>query len=160
MTEPSEEVEELIDAARYGDYEDVSTALDNKTPVNGTDALGRSALHMACANGHAGIVHLLISAGADVTLANAEGNVPLHWACLNGHVEIVKLLLEAGASPSALNSYERTPIDEALNHMRCDDILGVINAATSNGGTTPNEGSFSFGTVEAEGGSAFPQKPQ
>lgn len=71
---------------------------------------------MACANGHAGIVHLLISAGAvrfvlmaeevstfrhvecmctagvhsvlqDVTLANAEGNVALHWACLNGHVE-------------------------------------------------------------------------
>lgn len=57
-------------------------------------------------------------------------------------------------------SCERTPIDEALNHMRCDDILGVINAATSSGGMTPNEGSFEFDAAEAEGGSAFPQKPQ
>ncbi len=42
MAEPSGEVQELIDAARYGDLEDVAVALDSKTPVNGTDELGRT----------------------------------------------------------------------------------------------------------------------
>lgn len=99
MAEPSEAAEELLDAARYGDYADASAALDSGTPVNSADELGRTGeltddqlvtssttachnvtvhlrmmqhldavslagLHMACANGHAGIVHLLISAGA------------------------------------------------------------------------------------------------
>jgi hypothetical protein len=42
MTEPSEAVEELLDAARYGDYEDASAALDGGTPVNSADELGRT----------------------------------------------------------------------------------------------------------------------
>lgn len=187
MGEPSEEVEELIDAARYGDYEDVSAALDNKTPVNGTDALGRTgtvasgrsharvpsvcsvlevacmhvhladagvglptALHMACANGHAGIVHLLISAGAvsmhvmrrcvvasalhhasssdvqcfcaqDVALANAEGNVPLHWACLNGHVEVRHLALVFAHS---LWASTRQSVDSS--HIACVQIVKLL----------------------------------
>lgn len=54
MTELSEAVEELIDAARYGDYEDVSAALDNKTPVNGTDELGRTGAFASERYAHAG----------------------------------------------------------------------------------------------------------
>ena len=42
MAEPSEAVEELLDAARYGDYEDASAALESGAPVNGPDELGRT----------------------------------------------------------------------------------------------------------------------
>jgi hypothetical protein len=108
MAEPTEAVEELLDAARHGDYEDASAALDSGTPVNGTDELGRTGetdhvsagchcaaiylysaavrcgfsagLHMACANGHAGIVHLLISAGA-VRLLPSAAEIGEEYAC-------------------------------------------------------------------------------
>ena len=42
MAEPSEAAEELLDAARYGDYADASAALDSGTPVNSADELGRT----------------------------------------------------------------------------------------------------------------------
>jgi hypothetical protein len=61
-------------------------------------------------------------------------------------------------------SHERTPIDEALNSMRCDDILAVINAhsqSSSGGAGNQNEGSFDFDDAADEGsGGSFPQKPR
>jgi hypothetical protein len=42
MAEPSEAAEELLDAARYGNYADASAALDSGTPVNSADELGRT----------------------------------------------------------------------------------------------------------------------
>lgn len=42
MVEPSEAAQELLDAARYGDYADASAALDSGTYVNSADELGRT----------------------------------------------------------------------------------------------------------------------
>lgn len=58
-------------------------------------------------------------------------------------------------------SHERTPIDEALNHMRCDDILAVINAhsqSSTGGADNQDNGSFDFDDAAANEGS-FPKKP-
>lgn len=104
----------LIDGARYGDVEDVQMALDGGADVNVADDLGRTALHMASANGHETLVQMLLEAGADVGALNTEKNTPLHWACLNGHERIVSKLMQFGASPTALNVHERTPVDEAM----------------------------------------------
>jgi hypothetical protein len=60
-------------------------------------------------------------------------------------------------------SHERTPIDEALNSMRCDDILAIINAhsqSSSDGAGDRNDGGFDFDDAADEGsGSSFPKKP-
>ena len=110
----------LLEGARYGDDEDVQQALDRATDVNAADASGRTALHMASANGHTGVMRRLLDAGANSEHRNDSGNTPLHWACVGGHVEAVRLLLRHRADPSSLNDAERTPLDGALDN---EDIL-------------------------------------
>ena len=58
----------LIDSARYGDSDDVVEALQNSADVNAVDSAGRTALHMAAANGHSAIVQRLLDAGACLRL--------------------------------------------------------------------------------------------
>ena len=55
----------LIDGARYGDMEDVTSALSQQAPIDGKDNGGRTALHVASANGHLEVVMQLITLGAD-----------------------------------------------------------------------------------------------
>lgn len=106
MTEPSEEVQELIDAARYGDLEDVAAALDAKTPVNSTDELGRtgelfsSSISGCCCIESAAAVKTRHAAGVvmDQRRLNRDLCVTgLHMASANGHADVVRLLIGSGA---------------------------------------------------------------
>lgn len=126
MATQEELIELLIDGARFGDADDVQRALEGKVDVNAQDEWGKTALHMAAANGHDEIVKVLIDAGANVAVANESGNTALHWACLMGHEQVTRLLMEAGANPSALNKMEQTPVDEALSRGH-QHLVGVIN---------------------------------
>eukprot|EP00208_Stichococcus_sp_RCC1054_P007280 CAMPEP_0206143426 /NCGR_PEP_ID=MMETSP1473-20131121/20542_1 /ASSEMBLY_ACC=CAM_ASM_001109 /TAXON_ID=1461547 /ORGANISM="Stichococcus sp, Strain RCC1054" /LENGTH=70 /DNA_ID=CAMNT_0053538823 /DNA_START=205 /DNA_END=413 /DNA_ORIENTATION=+ len=62
----AEEVELLVDGARYGDLEDVVAALEDGVAVDAVDEHGRTALHMASGNGHLEVVSALLDRGADV----------------------------------------------------------------------------------------------
>ncbi|DBA74672.1 hypothetical protein WJX79_002453 [Trebouxia sp. C0005] len=126
VTPSAEMVEVLVDGARYGDIEDVQSALQHSVDVNATDSSGRTALHMAAANNHADVAETLIEAGADVDTRNAEGNTPLHWACLNGCSAVAKVLLDKGANPACLNRHSNTPVDELLGKPYQDEMLTLI----------------------------------
>jgi len=58
---------------------------------------GNTALNLACREGHAAIVQILVQSGFDIIItlnsANFEGSTPLSNACLMGHIEVVKVLL-------------------------------------------------------------------
>ncbi|KAK6121554.1 hypothetical protein DH2020_044702 [Rehmannia glutinosa] len=84
----SESVDALLEAARYDDIDDLMSIASVGVSLDSKDSEGRTALHMASANGHLDIVDYLISNGVDVNASNTEKNTPLHWACLNGHIEM------------------------------------------------------------------------
>ena len=57
-------------------------------------------------------------------------------------------------------SHERTPVDEALDSMCRDELLGIIDAHMQQGGSDAKEG-FDFDESSAgEDGQAFPTKPR
>eukprot|EP00850_Spirogloea_muscicola_P002544 SM000010S04182 [mRNA] locus=s10:147346:149284:+ [translate_table: standard] len=136
---PNEAQTLLLEGARYGDEPDVAAALAAGAHADAADSLGRTALHMAAANGNTTIVRLLLGSGqADVGACNLEGSTALHWAALNGHqqtepLQVVELLIEQGADPAALNRHERTPVDEALSqgHAALVQAIDLALAARS-----------------------------
>lgn len=126
----AEQAQDLIDAARYDELEDVVTLFSAGVPLDSADSQGRTALHMSAANGYLAVVEYLIQNGANVNSTNLEKNTPLHWACLNGHIEVIKPLICAGATVSALNSHEKTPMDEAVAHGKME-VIDAIGAAVA-----------------------------
>ena len=96
----------VIEASTEGDRHALSKALDNQPigVVNASDALQRTALSWASANGHAACVQLLLDSTADPTRADNYGYTALHEACSFGHERCTQLLLDKRADPNAANS--------------------------------------------------------
>ena len=119
---------EFLQCARYGELEDVSSLLDAGADASFADGGGNTALHLASANGHAGVVSLLLERGARYT-ANASGNTPLHWAALNGHAAVVEALLSRlGAEVLdvlAKNAFGKSALTDAINSGH-EDLARVI----------------------------------
>eukprot|EP00916_Digyalum_oweni_P013365 GHVL01021898.1.p1 GENE.GHVL01021898.1~~GHVL01021898.1.p1 ORF type:complete len:214 (+),score=54.59 GHVL01021898.1:83-724(+) len=90
--EDTEEGEDLLFAARYGEEE---YFIKNKKikNINYFDNNKNNALHCACANGHLNILYILLKYNIEYT-KNLSGNTPLHWAILNGNSECVDFLMK------------------------------------------------------------------
>ncbi|ETS64405.1 hypothetical protein PaG_01258 [Moesziomyces aphidis] len=100
----SDQIDELLLSARYGDLEDLeSTLAPLLSSASSASSMlasiknesANTLLHYACANGHLDVVtYLLPHSDLALLLAqNESGNTPLHWAALNGHLDTVKALV-------------------------------------------------------------------
>ena len=70
----------------------------NYADVNARERLyGRTALMIAAAEGHLDSVRLLVEAGSDLNLVDAEGSTALSLARSYGNLDVAALLAEAGA---------------------------------------------------------------
>jgi len=87
--------------------------LDLDWDVNLRNEEGETALHLACLEGHLGIVKRLLQAGAEINPQTELGDTPLALATLQGHGEIVRFLLDQGADPN-LGVPGETPLTLAL----------------------------------------------
>ncbi|MGW0700587.1 ankyrin repeat domain-containing protein [Streptomyces sp. NPDC002867] len=70
-------------------------------PAETVDEDGQTPLYLAAVAGDAGIVRLLLAAGADPDRASGpeSDDLPLCGAAVGGHTEVVRALLAAGATP-------------------------------------------------------------
>ena len=71
---------------------------------------GRSALMIACGNGHYEIAKLLLVWGAEVDLQDDSGRSALFFASIMGHSKLVELLVEKGAQVNLLDNAGFSPL--------------------------------------------------
>ena len=84
-------------AARRGNEEIVKVLLEHpKVKVDAKDSCGKTALHLACTEGHCRVCKLLLSKGADIKAVTADNTTPLHNAILNGHSQVATMILKRG----------------------------------------------------------------
>ncbi|MFG3488152.1 ankyrin repeat domain-containing protein [Streptomyces sp. NPDC047972] len=111
----------LFDAIRHGDEDGAVRALRDGTDPEGRED-GESALYRAALGNEAGIVRVLLAAGADPGRGSGEedGDLPLCGAAVGGHTEVVRALLSAGAAPDQEEAYGFTALAWALRLGHAD----------------------------------------
>ena len=91
----------LLAAVKAADVDTVRSLVDQGVDVNQTAPDGATALHWAAHRNDAGLVDLLLAAGAGVSAKNRYGVQPISLAAENGNAEVLEALLEAGADANA-----------------------------------------------------------
>lgn len=104
--------------------DDVQAAINQGAEVNGQDPLyGRTPLMWAAwCNPNPEVIAVLLKAGADVNMKDANGCTPLLWAAWgNQNPEVITTLLEAGADARAKNNQGKTAFDNAQANEKLRD---------------------------------------
>lgn len=90
----------LFDAARAGETEFVTSAVDQGVPVDLTDEKGNTMLMLAAYHRQTELVDALVQRGADVNRMNDRGQSPLAGAVFKRAEDAVRILVRAGADPN------------------------------------------------------------
>ena len=113
------------------------------------DKYGKTALHYSAGCGHAAVVELLVTLGADVTATASNrlysGLTALHLSAGSGHAAVVELLVRLGADVTATATNNQIHGLTALHYSAhsghavvVESLLALgadVTAATSNGQT-------------------------
>jgi ankyrin repeat protein len=91
-------------------------ARGSRAPIPG----GLSPLQYAARDGHVAIATLLLDAGADVNLADANDITPLITAIANNRVAMARLLIDRGADIRRADWYGRTPLWTSIETRNMD----------------------------------------
>ncbi|TQN70164.1 Serine/threonine-protein phosphatase 6 regulatory ankyrin repeat subunit B, partial [Colletotrichum shisoi] len=94
--------------------------------LNQQDALGRTPLAWAAAQGKPGKARQLLEAGAASDIVDKHGKTALHWACAAKAKEVVEILLYHGAPVEARDVIGRTPIWTAAHAPDSQEILALL----------------------------------
>jgi ankyrin len=99
----------------------------------GSSLGGMTPLLYAARDGRTDEAALLLRAGADVELADANGIRPLLMALLNNQLGVATLLLEHGADVNADDFWGRTPLFAAVEYRNLDMNNRDQDSPTTNG---------------------------
>jgi ankyrin repeat protein len=94
---------------------------------------GMTPLLYAARDGRVREAELLVAAGADLELAEANGMRPLLMALLNNQLPVARLLLAHGADVNADDFWGRTPLFAAVEYRNLDMNNREVDAPTTNG---------------------------
>ncbi|NIM99876.1 MAG: hypothetical protein GTO24_17910 [candidate division Zixibacteria bacterium] len=136
--------DDIFDAIQRGESAQVSTILNNDVDaLNLRDSDKRTPLHYAAIVGKAGVVELLVEAGASLNCQDYQGFTPLHWAASRGHFDAAQILIRHGADVHLRTERGRTPLFlVAMNNgnIRLAQLLidaGADINTEENSGATP-----------------------
>ncbi|KAL7287477.1 hypothetical protein TKK_0018577 [Trichogramma kaykai] len=81
----------------------------------------KTCLQVAAHQGQRELCHLLLEAGASLTVTDDDGDTPLHYAAFGNQAEIMELLLSRGAAIDAINNGLCSALHVAVNkqHPEC-----------------------------------------
>ena len=94
---------------KSGSEYELAFVLDRNLNIDQRDSRGRTALHIAAANGQLATVKQLLLAGANSKIVDDYGFSSLHWAAQNGELEIVRFLVEEVELKSDEDRFNREP---------------------------------------------------
>lgn len=154
--EPLTDIDAFLDSARYneeGDLELLRSYLENNPgDVDARDEQGRTAVHMAAANGHMPILEMLFQFHPQPNIPNDEGNTALHFAALNNRVAAAEALLAHGWRPAEQNVMGKTALqliyEKQFNEM---EALLMSRDETLDSYVPPFETTVSVSLPEEEG---------
>src|SRR5688572_10448784 len=81
---------------------------------------GMTPLLYAARDGRPDVARVLVAAGADIELADANGIRPLLMSVLNNHLDVARLLIEKGADLNADDFWGRSPLWAAVEYRNLD----------------------------------------
>lgn len=93
----------LIYAATYGDLDEIYMIEANGLDLNSADYDGRTALHLAAAEGQKKVIEYLLMRGVNPNPVDRWGGTPMNDAERNGNEENIELLANAGGFSQVLN---------------------------------------------------------
>eukprot|EP00808_Paulinella_micropora_P006456 g79812.t1 len=105
--------QELVKAAKDGQFERVQELLAQGASVESKDWDGDTALHNAGWKGHRAVAAALLAAGANVHASGSNGSTALHRASANGQTATAEVLLAAGAVVNATDNNGSTSLHRA-----------------------------------------------
>ena len=131
----------VADAAEQRDVATVRALLQQGADASAAQGDGMTALHWAALNGDAGLVGVLLYAGANTgATTRLGGYTPLHLAVRDGHAAVAARLVEAGADVKARTSTGATPLMLAARAGRLDTAELLLDH-----GADPNARESAYG---------------
>lgn len=116
----------LMQAIVDGDEDAAARAIAAGVDVDAIAEGAKSALILACAAGHEGIVGRLLAAGADPNVLTTDDTTALHYAAAHAP-GLVRRLLDAGARV-ATDRKGVSPLVAAIEEDRLDNLALLIDA--------------------------------
>jgi len=118
----------LMEACLLGQLHLVRQLLDgDKENVNQGDEAGWTAMHFASAAGHADIVRLLLSRGADVNSTTHLNESCLLLAVRSGYTDTVRELVSAGADVNIQSNDDVSPLHVISHRKFCDVVKTMLD---------------------------------
>lgn len=115
----------IVQAASQNDITTIQQILDQTPDKVNFAQDGKTALHLACYEGHSHIVSLLLEKRADLDLQDGEGDSALHYAAFGKETETMKQLLSAGADVNKKNKAGHSPLHISIGKA-CVEAVHVL----------------------------------
>eukprot|EP00727_Mastigamoeba_balamuthi_P005238 m51a1_g14712 putative ankyrin unc44 (830) ;mRNA; f:160201-163850 len=134
MCLPEGLADRVLEACAQGDGQVVILLLSRYPIDTAVTEDGDTALIIASALGHEGVVRALLDNGADAMTTNGADELALHYAALAGHVEVAELLLGAAGGSDGVLVHDvdgNTPLHAASWRDHGDVVRCLLRAGSA-----------------------------